>query len=221
MGAGSVSAGDRGPGTGAGPSFCGAPAVTVSRGVRRRGSQAYLWPTGTSARRHDLLGAPRLRGVRPLILCRPSAWPCAAGLVAADKHLAGAGRGYAPSGECGAPVAVPGNWHVTARAVVTVMGSRRGERVVAELPGVGLVGLGMPLAAPQRGRVGPLGDMRLYARPRPAPRPHTATRCTPPARTRRPRGRRTGPAKRAGAPGRPARSARAAAPQCRYRDSRR
>jgi len=43
----------------------------------------------------------RLRGMRPLGLYRPSAWSCAAGPVAADSGLAGAGRGCAPSGEFG------------------------------------------------------------------------------------------------------------------------
>jgi hypothetical protein len=43
----------------------------------------------------------RLRGKRPLSLCRPPAWPCAARPVAADSGLAGAGRGCSPSGEFG------------------------------------------------------------------------------------------------------------------------
>ena len=72
-----------------------------------------------------------------------------------------------------------------------------------QVPAVGLVGLGVPLAAAGERGVGRLGQMRRRRRPRPAPRRHTATRCTPRPRTRRHRGRRTGPARPAGAPGRP------------------
>src|ERR1700758_5416811 len=88
-------------------------------------------------------GAPRLRGMRPLSLCRPSAWPCAAGPVAADSGLAGAGRGYAPSGEFGSGspagrgrVGPHGGW---------MPGSGGGERVVAEL-GQDMAGLAEDLA---------------------------------------------------------------------------
>src|SRR5208282_1744275 len=82
--------------------------------------------------------------MRPLSLYRPSAWPCAAGPVAADSGLAGAGRGYAPSGEFGsgspARPATPGwpPWNGMA-------GSGGGERVVAEL-GQDVAGLAEDLA---------------------------------------------------------------------------
>ena len=80
-----------------------------------------------------------------------------------------------------------------------------------QVPGVGLVGLGVPLAAARRTRCRP-------ARPtcardpgrRPAPRRHTATRCTPPARTRR----RAPPANRASQARRCSRSAGAIWPRC-------
>jgi hypothetical protein len=80
--------------------------------------------------------------MRPLSLYRPSAWPCAAGPGAADGGLAGAGRGYAPSGEFGsgspARPAAPG-WPPWAP------GSGGGERVVAE-PGQDVAGLAEDLA---------------------------------------------------------------------------
>ena len=65
-------------------------------------------PAGAAPRpgHDDRLGCPpACGGMRPLSLYRPSAWPCAAGPGAADSGLAGAGRGYAPSGEfgCGSP----------------------------------------------------------------------------------------------------------------------
>jgi|GEM_PF-4221462 len=69
-----------------------------------RGSQAYLGPRALCrARRHDdRLGVlPPAGGAAAQCLYRPSAWPCAAGPVAADSGLAGAGHGYAPSGEFG------------------------------------------------------------------------------------------------------------------------
>jgi len=40
-----------------------------------------------------LIGCPRLAGMRPLSLTRPSAWPWAEGPAAADRAFAGAGRG--------------------------------------------------------------------------------------------------------------------------------
>src|SRR5260370_12546486 len=83
--------------------------------------------------------------MRPLSLYRPSAWPCAEGPGAADSGLAGAGRGYAPSGEFGsagspARPAAPGwpPWDGMA-------GSGGGERVVAEL-GQDVAGLPEDLA---------------------------------------------------------------------------
>src|SRR6266536_2903676 len=72
-------------------------------GGRRGDSQAYLGPRARAAPGDMMIDwvSSRLRGMRPLSLYRPSAWPCAAGPVAADSGLAGAGRGYAPSGEFG------------------------------------------------------------------------------------------------------------------------
>ena len=80
--------------------------VTCSMtGRGRRGGQPGLpRPAGASPRpgHDDRLGCPpACGGMRPLSLYRPSAWPCAAGPGAADSGLAGAGRGYAPSGEFG------------------------------------------------------------------------------------------------------------------------
>src|SRR3984893_11430613 len=79
--------------------------------------------------------------MRPLSLYRPSAWPCAAGPVAADSGLAGAGRGYAPSGEFGSG-SLTGrprqDGHHESR-------SGGGERVVAEL-GQDVAGLPEDLA---------------------------------------------------------------------------
>ena len=69
-----------------------------------RGCQAYLGPRALcrARRQDDRLGVlPPCGGTRPLSLFRPSAWPRAAGPGAADSGLAGAGRGYAPSGEFG------------------------------------------------------------------------------------------------------------------------
>ena len=82
--------------------FLAGTGVTCSMtGRGRRGdSQAYLGPRALCrARRHD----DRLGVLPPAGGCglRPSAWPCAAGPGAADSGLAGAGRGYAPSGEFG------------------------------------------------------------------------------------------------------------------------
>src|SRR5271167_3526233 len=82
--------------------------------------------------------------MRPLSLYRPSAWPCAAGPVAADSGLAGAGRGYAPSGELGSgspawPAA--SGWPPWDE----MAGSGGGERVVAEL-GQDVAGLAEDLA---------------------------------------------------------------------------
>jgi hypothetical protein len=66
------------------------------------------------------------------------------------------------------------------------------------------------------------GRARPRCRPaRPAPLPNTATRRTPRPRTRRPPGRRTGPARPAGAPGQPGRSGRAAPARSRCRGSQR
>src|SRR5277367_5463225 len=60
-------------------------------------SQAYLGPRARTAPGDMMIdrASSRLRGMRPLSLYRPSAWPCAAGPVAADSGLAGASRGYA------------------------------------------------------------------------------------------------------------------------------
>jgi hypothetical protein len=88
-------------------------------------------------------GVPRQRGMRPLSLFRPSAWPCAAGPGAADSGLAGAGRGHAPSGEFGSGSppgrprqdGPPSGWP----------GSGGGQRVVAEL-GQDMAGLAEDLA---------------------------------------------------------------------------
>src|SRR6266487_2136995 len=79
--------------------------------------------------------------MRPLSLFRPSAWPCAAGPVAADSGLAGAGRGYAPSGEFGSARCLAGR----ARMATMGPGSGGGERVVAEL-GQDVAGLPEELA---------------------------------------------------------------------------
>src|SRR4029077_11221376 len=80
--------------------------------------------------------------MRPLSLFRPSAWPCAAGPGAADSGLAGAGRGYTPSGEFGsgspAPPGAPGGRP-------SERGSGGGQRVVAEL-GQDVAGLAEDLA---------------------------------------------------------------------------
>src|SRR5437660_7878335 len=84
----------------------------------------------------------RLRGMRPLSLYRPSAWPCAAGPVAADSGLAGAGRGYAPSGEFGSGL-LPGRPRQDGHHGGP--GSGGGERVVAEL-GQDVAGLPEDLA---------------------------------------------------------------------------
>ena len=70
-------------------------------GGRRGGSQAYLGPRALAAPGDMMIdwASSRLRGMRPLSLCRPSAWRCAAGPVADGSGLAGADRGCAPSGE--------------------------------------------------------------------------------------------------------------------------
>ena len=83
----------------------------------------------------------RLRGMRPLSLFRPSAWPCAAGPGAADSGLAGAGRGCAPSGEFGSssPARPRQDGHHGRP------GSGGGQRVVAEL-GQDVAGLPEELA---------------------------------------------------------------------------
>src|SRR5271166_2249940 len=80
--------------------------------------------------------------MRPLSLYRPSAWPCAAGPVAADSGLAGAGRGYTPSGEFGAG-SLPGRPRQDGHHGGP--GSGGGERVVAEL-GQDVAGLAEDLA---------------------------------------------------------------------------
>jgi hypothetical protein len=87
---------------------------------RRGGSQAYLGPRALAAPGDMMIdwASSRLRGMRPLSLCRPSAWRCAAGPVAADSGLAGAGRGCAPSGEVRLRLAGPAG-RVTMATVVT------------------------------------------------------------------------------------------------------
>jgi len=68
-------------------------------GAGGEGSQPYLGPRGRWWPRwqDDGLGAPRLRGVRPLSLIRPPARP--GGLAAAGSgSAAGVGRGGSPSG---------------------------------------------------------------------------------------------------------------------------
>jgi hypothetical protein len=69
-----------------------------------QGTAGLTWARGRCAAPGDMMidrASSRLKGMRPLSLCRPSAWPCAAGPGAADSGLAGAGRGYAPPGESG------------------------------------------------------------------------------------------------------------------------
>jgi len=90
--------------------FSSGTGVTCSwrDGWRRGDSQAYLGPRALCRARDMMIDwavLPPAGGMRPLSLYRPSAWPCAAGPGAADSGLAGAGRGYAPSGEfgCGSP----------------------------------------------------------------------------------------------------------------------
>src|SRR5690242_20817508 len=73
----------------------------------------------------------RRRGMRPLSLLRPSAWPCAAGPGAADSGLAGAGRGYALSGESGS--GSPARPATSGWATMGCPGSGGAECVVAEL----------------------------------------------------------------------------------------
>ena len=112
---------------------CRGTGVTFLRGGTgaARGSQAYLGPRARAAPGDMMIDwvSSRLRGMRPLSLYRPSAWPCAAGPVAADSGLAGAGRGYAPSGEFGsgspARPATPGwpPWIRGARAQAAVSAS--------------------------------------------------------------------------------------------------
>src|SRR6266700_7738663 len=82
--------------------------------------------------------------MRPLSLFRPSAWPCAAGPVAADSGLAGAGRGYTPSGEFGSG-SLPGRPRQDGPPWEPMPGSGGGERVVAEL-GQDVTGLAEDLA---------------------------------------------------------------------------
>src|SRR2546421_4311819 len=95
----------------------------------------------------------RLRGVRPLSLFRPSAWSCAAGPGAADSGLAGAGRGYAPSGEFGSG-SLPGRPRQDGHHGGP--GSGGGERVVAEL--------GQDVAGPP-GELAGLGEGGALAAP--------------------------------------------------------
>ena len=73
------------------------------------------------------------------------------------------------------------------------LGQVPGQQVHPQVPGVGLVGLGVPLAAAQRGGIGRLGQVRLDPGSEPVPRPRTASRCSPPARN----ARRRWPANRA------------------------
>jgi hypothetical protein len=79
--------------------------------------------------------------MRPLNLYRPSAWPCTAGLMAADSGLAGAGR-VIPIGEGGCCSPARGR---AITAMVTMTGSGGGQRVVAEL-GQDVAGLPEDLA---------------------------------------------------------------------------
>jgi hypothetical protein len=81
-----------------------AVAYSITGGGTGRGQPGLPRPAGALPHpgHDDRLGCPpACGGMRPLNLYRPSAWPCAAGPVAADSGLAGAGRGYAPSGEFG------------------------------------------------------------------------------------------------------------------------
>src|SRR5438034_6756186 len=82
--------------------------------------------------------------MRPLSLYRPSAWPAGAGPGAADSGLAGAGRGYAPSGEFGLRLAGPPG-RVTMATMGWIPGSGGGQRVVAER-GQDVTGLAEDLA---------------------------------------------------------------------------
>ena len=102
------------------------------------------------------------------------------------------------------------------------LGQVPGQQVHPKMTGVGLVGLGVPLAAAQRGGVSRLGQVRDDPRSRQLlGELHTASRCTPPARNARRRGRRTGPARPADAPGRPAPPGPPSLPRSRCPDNRR
>src|SRR5690348_14733566 len=111
---------------------------------RRGGSQAYLGPRALCrARRHDdRLGvlppagdaaAQSIQAVRLALRGRT---------VAADSGLAGAGRGYAPSGEFGSGSLT---WPAVPRVATGGRGSGGRQRVVAEL-GQDVAGLPEDLA---------------------------------------------------------------------------
>ena len=84
----------------------------------------------------------RLRGDAAAQSIQAVRLACAAGPGAADSGLAGAGRGYAPSGEFGSARCLAGR----ARMATMGLGSGGGERVVAEL-GQDVAGLADDLAA--------------------------------------------------------------------------
>ena len=69
-------------GAGAGPFLPGDGGDLLHSGTgAARGSQAYLGPAARAAPGDMMIDwvSSRLRGLRPLSLYRPSAWPCAAG----------------------------------------------------------------------------------------------------------------------------------------------
>src|SRR5712664_2774427 len=95
----------------------GAASLTSARGLRPEpGHMMMDWVS------------PARRGMRPLILRRPSAGVLHGRTGRPDRPLAGAGRGGTPSADDGAP----SRTHPRP-PVITSLASHRGERVVAGL----------------------------------------------------------------------------------------
>jgi len=96
-------AGQGGPGGGSGSAVWGGGlSVRGDRpwrpGAGPGGSQPYLGPRGKGAAPATwwLIGCPRLAGMRPLSLIRPSAWPAAAG--SGWQRFGGSWPRWSPSG---------------------------------------------------------------------------------------------------------------------------